>query len=313
MRTKLDNKWQNWIDQKHPSQEQHFLNRNKIYVLPTKFGGIFFLMIVSLFIGSVNYQLSSGFFLTFLLMSFAMISAWIGHQNLNKLHFKIQPIADTAVHQVCQIPLIIHFQKRHCFAIKFIIGKHQKQFNQLTSQQCLLLPFQFRRRGHLAIPRIRLETRFPLGLFVVWSYLTFDSKVYVYPEPKSAGFWPDPDSQGNQLTNEEGDEDFYTLKQTDNPWKQPSRISWRTVAKGLGWYEKQYNAPSKTLYLFSIDDIKTYPLEEGLKFISYWLIESEKRGYDYAFRSHSTVQANHGHQHLTQQLRQLATYGQSKS
>lgn len=306
-------RWQQWLTRKYPAQPGLCFDRHAIYVLPTKFGNLFFIVIFTLFIGSVNYQLSSGFFLTFLLVSIVMISAWIGHQNLNGVCFYAKPVKDTATNQVCLIPIQVNYEKANCFAITLLLEDHSKSWPTLKSGQIIHMPYTFSKRGYHQVPRFRIETRFPFGLFVVWSYLTFDTHVYVYPQPKAPGFWPEPTFAAKQLSNNEGDEEFYALKQSDNPWKQPSRISWTTAAKGYGWYEKQYTAPTRTLYFFSTQQVSRFPLEEGLKFISFWLIESEKRGYDYVFHQNPFSTASHGKHHLTQQLRQVALYGQTKT
>lgn len=310
MKKKLRERWQQWLSRKHPAKSKLFLNRHTIYVLPSKFGCLFFLVIFSLFIGSVNYQLSSGFFLTFLLVTIVMLSAWVGHQNLNGICFTAQEVKDIATNQDCLIPIKMTYSKSGCYDLSLIIDNYSQNWAEVNSGQVICIKYKFLARGYHQIPRIRVETRFPFGLFIVWSYLTFDTHVYVYPQPKAPGFWPEPCIASNQQTTSVGDEEFYTLKQSDNPWKQPSRISWTTAAKGYGWYEKQYNSPDRTLYFFSTQQVSRFTLEEGLKYISYWLIESEKKGYDYAFLHQPIGTASHGKQHLRQQLRQVAIYGQ---
>ncbi len=312
MKKYFQDKWQQWLTRKHPPMPFVTLNRHVIYVLPSKFGSLFFLVIISLFVGSVNYQLSGGFFLTFLLVTIVMLSAWIGHQNINGLRFIAKPVKDSATHQLCQIPIQISHKKSSCFSINLIINGRNKRWETLESDQIIHMPCSFLERGYHQVPRIRVETRFPFGLFVIWSYLTFDTHVYVYPKPKAPGFWPEPAYSANQQSMSDGDEEFYTLKQSENPWKQPSRISWTTAAKGYGWYEKQFSMPLKTLYFFSTQQVSRFPLEEGLRFISFWLIESEKRGFDYVFQRQPFNTASHGPHHLTNQLRQVAIYGKAQ-
>src|SRR5262252_41336 len=58
------------------------LKRRRIYILPTRFGAVFALMIFAMLLGSLNYGASLGFMLTFLLAGLALVLMHHCHANL---------------------------------------------------------------------------------------------------------------------------------------------------------------------------------------------------------------------------------------
>ena len=61
------------------------LHRRRIYILPTKHGLTFALMLLLLFIGSLNYTLSLGYLLTFFLAALGIVAMLHTFRNLQGL------------------------------------------------------------------------------------------------------------------------------------------------------------------------------------------------------------------------------------
>lgn len=53
--------------------------------------------------------------------------------------------------------------------------------------------------------------------------------------------------QNKRKTDSHGDNEYYDLKQVDNPWIQPNLIAWKIAAKGQGWYLKTMTALKKCI------------------------------------------------------------------
>ncbi|RPI60228.1 MAG: hypothetical protein EHM50_07785, partial [Lysobacterales bacterium] len=58
------------------------LKRRRIYILPTRFGGVFAGMVFAMLLGSINYGASLGFTLTFLLTGLGLVVMHHCHNNL---------------------------------------------------------------------------------------------------------------------------------------------------------------------------------------------------------------------------------------
>jgi uncharacterized protein (DUF58 family) len=88
------------------------------------------------------------------------------------------------------------------------------------------------RRGWLRLPRVTVETRYPVGLFRAWSYVQPDARALVYPRPDDSSlplptFVPD---RGDAAHAGVGSDDFATLR----PYQlgdSPRHIAWKSAAR----------------------------------------------------------------------------------
>jgi hypothetical protein len=76
----------NWIAREPPaSQREVLLDRRRVYILPTRAGLAFGLVLLALLIGAINYELQLGFLLTFLVAGVAIAGMHHTHRNLARL------------------------------------------------------------------------------------------------------------------------------------------------------------------------------------------------------------------------------------
>src|ERR1035437_3680531 len=80
----LANKWLFQLREAEPGEV--FLNQRRVFIIPTQAGLVFGVMLILLFLGAVNYNLSLGFALTFLLGGCALIDLHLTFRNLAHLH-----------------------------------------------------------------------------------------------------------------------------------------------------------------------------------------------------------------------------------
>src|SRR3972149_1701370 len=71
---------------RHPETGTIFLAQRRVYILPTRHGLTFALALVLMLIGSINYNLSLGYVLTFLLAGMGMVSILHTFRNLPHLY-----------------------------------------------------------------------------------------------------------------------------------------------------------------------------------------------------------------------------------
>ena len=68
-----------------PATKKICLDRRRIYILPSRNGMIFSLVLLVILVGSINYQNSMGYLLTFITLSIMLLGMIATHQNLNHL------------------------------------------------------------------------------------------------------------------------------------------------------------------------------------------------------------------------------------
>jgi len=174
-----------------PEAGDVFLNQRRVFVLPTRPGLALSVMLVALLLGSINYSLSLGFGLTFLVAAVAWIAMFYTFRNL--AHLTLRPARVEAVFagQLAEFRVVLVNTNRYD---RFAIDMRADQRLVAVSpdapahgETSVMVPALVEKRGWQAMPRITLSTTFPLGLWYAWSYWQPDLRVLVYPEPAPPG------------------------------------------------------------------------------------------------------------------------------
>lgn len=312
MRKKNPRRWEHWIKKRNPRGNPQRLTSSNVYILPSKFGWIYGLVLLTFFTGAINYQISTVFLMTFLLAIIGLISAWEAQGNLKGLSIQLISIGDTQQGKPAQITLLIQPGDKVRFALEFQLDKQPKTRLEKIPLEGIqfILPIETIARGCFTLPPIVISSVFPFGIFQVWGYAFFEERYYVYPPPLFTDLWPlQLTNQQNKKMDITGDNEFYDLKQVENPWSQPNRIAWKIAAKGQGWYVKTMNTSEGDYWLFKLNDLPMGDLEKKLQNLSYWLHTAEEKGHIYALElKHLATPMGNGEQQLLYCLRQLAIY-----
>ncbi len=312
LKTTINHYWSRWVQQRALAVNPQRFDSGNLYIFPSLFGFAYAVVLLTLFLCAINYQVSSVFFLTFLLAVVGMMSAWEAHFNLKGLSVHCLAIEDAYQYDAVKVVLSLTLESRSCYALEFHFVDEGtltlEKLNPQGSQVSLTLPAK--ERGYFQLPRLTFYSYFPLGLFRVWGYIYFDASYYVYPASLSPGFWPKSGlTAGNTSSKISGNEEIYELKQVINPWAQPSRIAWKIAARGQGWYLKTMVSLEGNYWLFRIQDLSSPNLELNLQHLCYWLQIAEQRSYFYGLELKGmSTRLSQGPHHLTLCLRQLATY-----
>ena len=98
----------------------------------------------------------------------------------------------------------------------------------------LNIPVNARTRGWLALPRVRLSTRYPLGLFTAWAYLQPAMRCLVYPRPIATPLpVSSPTPVGGERSGDGGQEDFAGFRDRQ-PADSPRHVAWKASARNTG-------------------------------------------------------------------------------
>jgi uncharacterized protein (DUF58 family) len=234
------------------------LNPRQIYIIPTRWGLLFAIMLVLLLVGSINYSISLGYYVTFLLASLghtAMLHTW---RNLAHLQITILPAKPVFAGSVTQLPIqVVDNKNRARYAIAAKLEDNDLTCNDIANNaaQVFLLPLQTQQRGWLTLPRIRLHTEFPLSLLHAWAYVESPQQILVYAKPSDSNIAPPLPSTGQtngKQLSARGDEDFDGHK-TYQIGDAASRVDWKASSKGIGMFSKQYSGNGSATLLLDWD------------------------------------------------------------
>ena len=236
----------NWIFQpKGPETGPVFLNQRRIFILPTRQGITFAITLLLMLAGSINYALSLGFVLTFLLSSMGIVAMLHTFRNLAhlKLHAgKVEPVfAGENANFIVYLENASRFPR---YSVGLAIPEIEPVYIDISAKKSvaakLILPTK--KRGVLKLGRFNPFTRFPLGLFYAWSNVELKLQCVVYPLPE-IGTIPPPSPRprtGDGAAYNLGNDDFVGLRPYQ-PGDSPRHIAWKAVARSTSLLTKQFS------------------------------------------------------------------------
>ena len=176
-----------------PASASHTLGWRNVYVLPSKAGLMLGVTLLVLLVASINFQLNLGYLLTFLIAGSALASVWLGHRNLQGLQLQLATLHPVYQGQRASVPVVLQVQRgasvRH--GLSLALNRVQGPLAwvhtdvQASAPEQLVLGSTPHQRGWHRVPRIVLETRYPLGVFRLWSYWQPQARLLVYPAPET--------------------------------------------------------------------------------------------------------------------------------
>ena len=265
------------------------LGQRRVYILPTSAGVMFAVTLVLLLIGSINYNLSLGYVLTFLLAGVGMVSILHTWRNLARVALrpaKTRPVfaGDSArFHIVVENP---GAHQRVSLAIQ-LAGQSAVYFDVAPrGAQDVEAGIPAAKRGVLRPGRFRIFTVYPVGLFYAWANVELDLHCLVYarPEPGHVPLPPAQTASGQGGASGTGEEDFAGLR-TYHPGDSPRRIAWKAFARSDVFLTKQFSGSAASELWLNLADIpEALGLEARLSRLTRWVIEAETAGQRFGLR-----------------------------
>lgn len=312
-------RWLFQLKDKEAGEVQLVMRR--VFILPTRPGMAFVGLLLIMLIGSVNYNLGLGFALTFFTGSCALVDMYLTAKNLALLHLapgRAQPVfaGDEAQFELN----VRNTTRRDRYAVWLGFqdeGEPRQAIDVAAgSSATLVLSRPSKERGWLAAPRVRLFTRFPLGLFGAWAYWQPDLKVLAYPQPEAAA----PPLPTTGAAREDGHgtvglDNFAGIRnyQPGDPMKH---LAWRQIARlhpadGGNLVSKHFEGGAVSDLLLDLNQLPYHlDIELRLSRLTAWVLEAERRALPYALSvGHRQIAQGQGEAHCAACLRALALYG----
>jgi len=295
------------------------LNQRRVYVLPTRAGLLFAISLIVLLIGAINYNLSLGYGLVFLLAGLGVTTILHAFRNLAGISLTVGACAPVFAGETARFPLILHnpdARPRH--PLRLFLPSQAVMTTEVppAGTARVLLPLPSTQRGWLAMPRATVETLWPLGLVRAWSYTAPALACLVYPKPADA-VPPAPTFQGLQggrLPSDTGDEDFAGLRRHQLS-DQPHHVAWKTAARQgpqAPLQTKQFSGTAAQALWFDWALLpRGMDVETRLSVLARWVLDAEAAGLSWGLRLPGIeIPQAHGSDHTHTCLKALALYGQ---
>jgi uncharacterized protein (DUF58 family) len=293
------------------------LSQRRVYVLPTRPGLAFAASLLIMLVGAINYTLSLGYVLTFLLGGLGV--AAILHTFRNLAGLRISPGRSDPVFagQTAHFSVLLENRRseaRYALRLNFpgMAGIVSDVGGSATAAPTLEAATE--RRGWLSMPRLTIATTFPLGLVRAWSYAAPDQRCLVYPAPAAAAppLPAAPGSEDGQARGGNGVDDFYGLRD-HQPGDPPRHVAWKTVARHDGpLLTKEFTAAASRRIVLDWDSLPAdMAVEERLSVLARWVCQAHEAGIAWALRLPGVeLPCAAGSDHYHACLKALALYGQ---
>lgn len=290
------------------------ISRRRIYILPTRFGCGYAVLVLVILLGAMNYSNSLAFCLAFLLAGLGLVAMHQTHGNLVNLELTF--LRTTAVfagdEAAFEIELVNPTRRpRYALDVDWVDSRLPRHVDiSATERMPVLLGLPSTRRGWLRAPRFAVRTEFPLGLFRAWSWVELDQRCLVYPKP--AGSQRIPPSagtgQGGGMPGRQGQDEFAGLR----PYQRgdhPRSIHWKSLPKLSRPMVKQFaETQDRTLWL-DWSRLTSLSTETRLSQLTRWVLAADAQLLDYGLRLPSLqIAPAHGRAHSQACLRALALF-----
>lgn len=306
----------NWFyGYKPPERGEIVLGHRRVYIVPSRLGLLYGGTLAILLVGSINYALSLGFALTFLLAGMGIAAMVQTTRNLAQLSVRAgrsEPVfAGDAARFRLGMMNAGDFDRPEILVRHLGSGVQQTVDVAAAASAEALLAVPAPRRGWLPLGRVMLESRFPVGLFRAWSYVEPDSRCLVYPRPEAAALPPPaPSAQaGGARAHAQGSDDFSGLRGYQ-PADSPRHVAWKTAARSNSMLTKQFAGDAVAELWLDLRDLPpVMGLEQRLSRLAGWVLAAERAGALYGLRLPGTgIEPGHGEVHRAACLQALALY-----
>lgn len=299
-----------------PAESRILLDRRRIYIVPSRAGLALAVTLLLMLAGSINYNLGLGYVLTFLLAGLGLVGMLHTWRNLAGLAFASGRTAPAFVGEhviwrvVADNPSGL---SRHRVTLAFerapaiVVDVPARTGDTADAAEPAKV------RGKLRPGRLRIESRWPLGLFRAWAWANLDLATLVYPRPE-AGAPPLPPAHpqpGHSGRHARGEDDFAGLRGY-RPGDAPGRIAWKTAAHGEALMTKQFEGGDGGSLLWL--DRSTLPREldeeRALSRLTAWVLAADTARLRYGLRlGAAEIPPDTGAAHRTRCLEVLALHG----
>lgn len=283
-RQRLWRRLQAWARPRAPEPLPVVFDRTRVYVLPTRFGLFFALLIMAMGLGALNYNNNPALLLALLLAGASMASLITAHLQLSGLVIEALSAEPVAAGE----PLLLRLRanthdgrQRRGLSVR-----HGDAVAMLSldggNEAVLTVPTEH--RGWLDLDRIRISTLRPLGLATAWAWLWPEQALLVYPAPETQG--PPLPTQlsdsGAARLNPAGD-DVHHLRNYRRGDPQRA-VAWKPSARRDTLLVREYEQPRSAEVILDWQRLAPLAYEPRIRRLAHWIDQAERENRRYQLR-----------------------------
>ena len=269
------------------------IEHRRIYILPTARGWAFLASLLLMLVAAVNYSLSLGYALCFLLTGLFSATLLHTYRNVAGLELRHVAAADSAFAGE-PLPFVLALadpggRARHGLRLRTradgaVPAARARIDVPAGARAETVLEIATRGRGRHPLGRVTLESDWPLGLWRAWSYVHAPVAGTVFPAPERdpPPLPAEPEAAAGALSRQGARGDVAGLRPY-LPGDEPSTIAWKSLARGQGLHVRTFDEESgRSRVRLTLGATGLSDVEARLSRLAAWVLAAEKAGSDYA-------------------------------
>ncbi|MDX1633146.1 MAG: DUF58 domain-containing protein [Marinobacter sp.] len=306
-------RWADWVNRRIPPTDRQRFEQRNIFILPAGAGVLFGALLLIMLITGINYQNSLIFLLTFMLGAVFVAAMHQTHRNLNGFELTLVRPGEGFAGQSVAFVFRAASPDNDAVAIELSLPHGDLPPQSLdkgeTADLTVLVPAP--RRGWQGIERLRVETRFPFGLLMAWSWMRPAGRAIVYPRPLTPPQVAAPTVAGEESA-QQADPHGHDHAEI-RPWREGDlvqRVQWKRYARTgemvIADWEGEQGSPQWLDYqAFAGADT-----ELRLSYLCAQVLERQQAGHLFGLRlPGQVIEPDQGDVHVRRCLRALALFG----
>lgn len=307
------NRWNAWLRRRIPPTRDIVLNQRRVFIFLTSHGGIFTLLLLSLFVAGINYANNLLLGMCFLLGSLLVIAMHHTFANLSGLRITTRGTVSAFAGEPAGFSISLSNPNGRLYYSLMLDWADAHEMVSLVDQpREVTLYLHAERRGRFHPPRLKITTTYPLGLLRAWTWLDLDLDAVVYPKPVASDAMPvgagEADEAESSRRRRPGQDDFEGLR-SFVPGDPLAHVSWKHLARGQGMQVKTYSEPvsgSDTLDYMAMPGLDR---EARLSRLAWWVEKLHQTHQAYALHLPGRqIAVAHGPRHRLECLEALALF-----
>ena len=259
------------------------LDRRRVYVLPTRFGLFFAVLLSAMLLGALNYNNNPALLLALLLGATGMASLIAAHLQLSGLRIdaiSAEPVAAGAMMHVHVAISAADARLRHGLQLR--CNGVQATAPPLAGEAIVAtMDLPTRQRGWLDLGRLRISTTQPLGLALAWSWVWPEAPMLVYPAPEAQGPpLPQGDGNASHARLHPAGDDVHHLRayRAGDPRRA---IAWKPSARRDQLLVREYEQPLAVEVSLDWRMLSALAYETRIRRLAHWVDLAERQGRRY--------------------------------
>jgi uncharacterized protein (DUF58 family) len=313
LRRRVRQGWQRWLQRRIPPSRQVRLDQRRIFIFPTGYGLLFLVIAGLLFIGGINYEnnLLMGF--SFLLASIFVVAILHTYRNLAGVTLTASGMRAgfAGARGALEVRVLGGRQPHRSLWLHWPDMPAEEITVEAGQERQVWLSVKLRHRGLPDPGRLRIESRYPVGLLRTWSLVDLDHRCMAWPKPLPGGECPasgGSDDSGRAHVDK-GSEEFEGLRSYISG-DSLRLVDWKSYARGRGLNTKQFSDPAEGRLWLEWQRLEGLDPESRLSRLCYWALQLDQSGSPYGLiLPDGETSPGTGALHREQVLQRLALFG----